>query len=551
MHPRRLLPIAVLLFVVAGSMPRAFASSQDELDDAFLSTLGVLPGEGAEIAGAIRAGNWNAVLAKGHKLLRTEGSGAAPLWGSVNRRFSRCTGHLVNALAYVKSSQPRLAHTSVGSASEALMAAEESEREATDRRNQEFSGPALQLMRLFGEVYHALDMEDDAREAFRCITRSDADKRMRAMAHRRIAIISRAKQEYRVALEELKISNDLDFDEDTARLLEEIRAEMNGGETNRIEPPTFNRSGDRLAEHGGIPVGQSPGASNTILNPYPPISRQSTTLDTVLQFSSYTNPSDNPSLRVPRDAFKNAEYAEALELVDLPLKLKTLSSDASLHEFRALCLFALKRYDESASELSAVLSAGPGWDWPTLISLYGTPGTYTQQLRVLETYCSEHPQSTECRFVLAYHYLTAGHVGAAIRQLQNVSALQPENQLPAQLIRRIQQTGVPSSGGSGHGIGATNWRGSRTGGISSGTSGPGSTDWRGSYKNSGVSTAWRGSYRNSGSGSGYGLDSASGSTKPVARMPASTGAPGHDQLNERGASPLVMMPNGRWLIKVE
>ena len=87
-----------------------------------------------------------------------------------------------------------------------------------------------------------------------------------------------------------------------------------------------------------------------------------------------------------REAFKNGDYAKALELVDQALK--TTPNDATLHEFRALCLFALKRYDEAAAVLYAVLSVGPGWDWTTLISLYGDPETYTQQLRALESYCS-------------------------------------------------------------------------------------------------------------------------------------------------------------------
>ena len=100
-----------------------------------------------------------------------------------------------------------------------------------------------------------------------------------------------------------------------------------------------------------------------------------------------------------REAFKNGDYAKALELVDQALK--TTPNDAALHEFRALCLFALKRYDEAAAVLYAVLSVGPGWDWTTLISLYGDPETYTQQLRALESYCSQHPQSAAARFVLA------------------------------------------------------------------------------------------------------------------------------------------------------
>ncbi len=83
-----------------------------------------------------------------------------------------------------------------------------------------------------------------------------------------------------------------------------------------------------------------------------------------------------------REAFKQGDYAHALDLADQ--SLRQMPNDPALHEFRALALFALGRYDEAAAALYAVLSVGPGWDWSTLISLYGNPDTYTQQLRALE-----------------------------------------------------------------------------------------------------------------------------------------------------------------------
>ena len=54
------------------------------------------------------------------------------------------------------------------------------------------------------------------------------------------------------------------------------------------------------------------------------------------------------------------------------------------------------------------LSVGPGWDWTTLISLYADPETYTQQLRALENYCSEHPSRRRPVSCSAYQYLTRG-----------------------------------------------------------------------------------------------------------------------------------------------
>jgi hypothetical protein len=110
-------------------------------------------------------------------------------------------------------------------------------------------------------------------------------------------------------------------------------------------------------------------------------------------------------------------------------------------------LFALNRYDEAAGTLYSVLSAGPGWDWTTLISLYGDPEVYTRQLRALENYCSQNPQSAAGRFVLAYHYLTEGFADAAVRQLKIVASLQPKDQLTAQLLNQLTQSKNPGATG--------------------------------------------------------------------------------------------------------
>jgi Tetratricopeptide repeat len=144
-----------------------------------------------------------------------------------------------------------------------------------------------------------------------------------------------------------------------------------------------------------------------------------------------------------RQAFQNGDYTTALNLTDQ--SIKSMPNDAALHEFRALCLFALKRYDEAAGVLYAVLEAGPGWDWTTLISLYGNPDAYTQQLRALESFCSQNPQSAAPRFVLGYHYLTQGHADAALRQFKLVQQLQPKDQLTAQLVRQLEQSPNPGS----------------------------------------------------------------------------------------------------------
>lgn len=138
-----------------------------------------------------------------------------------------------------------------------------------------------------------------------------------------------------------------------------------------------------------------------------------------------------------RSAFSSGDYAQALRLTDQALK--STPNDAAVHEFRALCLFALGRYDDAAAVLYAVLSVGPGWDWTTLISLYPSVDVYTQQLRALEAYRDQHPDSAAARFVLAYHYLAQGHKDDALTQLQQVVRLQPNDPLAAQLVKVLSE----------------------------------------------------------------------------------------------------------------
>jgi tetratricopeptide (TPR) repeat protein len=147
----------------------------------------------------------------------------------------------------------------------------------------------------------------------------------------------------------------------------------------------------------------------------------------------------NPAMALfdaARASFTQGNYTDALRQADAALA--KLPNDTTLHEFRALCLFALGRYDEAAAALYAVLSVGPGWDWATLIGLYPDVNTYTAQLRALEDYCRNQSNSASARFVLAYHYLTQGHGDAALAVLQQVLAIKPGDSLSAKLVRQLE-----------------------------------------------------------------------------------------------------------------
>jgi tetratricopeptide (TPR) repeat protein len=133
-----------------------------------------------------------------------------------------------------------------------------------------------------------------------------------------------------------------------------------------------------------------------------------------------------------RAAFAQGNYTQALDLCNQTLK--TMPNDAAVHEFRSLTLFALQKYREASAAAYAVLSAGPGWDWTTLSSLYGNVADYTTQLRALETYVKQNPKSSDARFLLAYHYLTTGHPDAAKSQLREVDKLTPNDKLVRALL---------------------------------------------------------------------------------------------------------------------
>ncbi|AMV37461.1 tetratricopeptide repeat protein [Planctomyces sp. SH-PL62] len=160
-----------------------------------------------------------------------------------------------------------------------------------------------------------------------------------------------------------------------------------------------------------------------------------------LAASTATEPAaaDDPALQTfadARAAFLAGDYPGALQRTDEALK--ALPNDAALHEFRALCLFALKRYDQAAEVLYAVLAVGPGWDWTTLIGLYPNIEVYTAQLRALEDYRTAHPDSAAARFVLAYHYLTEGFTDEAVREFNAVSRLQPGDTLSKQIAASLK-----------------------------------------------------------------------------------------------------------------
>lgn len=138
------------------------------------------------------------------------------------------------------------------------------------------------------------------------------------------------------------------------------------------------------------------------------------------------------ALDAARAAFAEKKYDEALKRTDQALE--EMPRDPAVHEFRALVLFAQGEYRQAAAAIYAVLSVSPGWDWATLNSFYSDPAELTRQLRQLEAFRKQNPDSPEAALLLGYHYVTCRHVEAAQRQFKTAARLLPDDRLLPPLV---------------------------------------------------------------------------------------------------------------------
>ena len=116
-----------------------------------------------------------------------------------------------------------------------------------------------------------------------------------------------------------------------------------------------------------------------------------------------TPPGANPTLADQRaaqfldaahNAFARGDYAAAMAQTNGAIAAKP--NDTVPHEFRALVLFATRRYKEAAGAVYAVLSVGPGWDWATLAGCYPDINLYTAQLAPSNNTATTTPAWPKC-----------------------------------------------------------------------------------------------------------------------------------------------------------
>jgi Tetratricopeptide repeat len=140
-----------------------------------------------------------------------------------------------------------------------------------------------------------------------------------------------------------------------------------------------------------------------------------------------------------RAEFYKGNFKDALASTNKALA--SMPKDAVIHEFRALVLFSMGNYKEAAATLHPVLAVGPGWDWTTMSSLY--PGNYTPHFKALEQYVTDNPKSADAHFLLAYHYVTLGHVDFAVTELKEVLKLVPNDTVAKQMLQMLGKSDTP------------------------------------------------------------------------------------------------------------
>ena len=138
-----------------------------------------------------------------------------------------------------------------------------------------------------------------------------------------------------------------------------------------------------------------------------------------------------------RQFFRLGEYGRASELIDEAIEL--LPNDPTLHQFRALVLFARGQYPEAAAVLYSVLAVSPGWDAATVAKLYDPPSRYLTQLNQLAQYAASHPESIDSQFLLAYHYAVRGDMVKAERQLAQVDEARPGDRVVESLLTALRR----------------------------------------------------------------------------------------------------------------
>jgi len=103
----------------------------------------------------------------------------------------------------------------------------------------------------------------------------------------------------------------------------------------------------------------------------------------------------------------------------------------------AQALFAAGEYDESAAAAQQAMRLLPEAKWREAVSkfreFYTNPQDYSDQLSELEKAVERYPNDPSLRFELGFQYAYSGHPDLALRQLDKLLELVPQDQIGGEL----------------------------------------------------------------------------------------------------------------------
>jgi hypothetical protein len=135
-------------------------------------------------------------------------------------------------------------------------------------------------------------------------------------------------------------------------------------------------------------------------------------------------------------AFRAGQYDEAVRqanhaAVEMP-------RNGKLFLLLSQSLFAVGDYAAAAGAAHQGMAMSDQADWGAVVKnytrFYGNASDFTDQLRRLEKFVSEHPKATYARFLLGFQYGFLNYPAEARRELEEAVRLEDRDELAAQLL---------------------------------------------------------------------------------------------------------------------